>query len=287
MPKNIFTIDYEDWMTTSHYKAVVKDTNKKYLLEKPTHQLLDLLERHQVKATFFVLGQVAKDCSLLIRAINNKGHEIANHGYSHTPIHFLSPNDFIHELRETNKILEDIIQKKVKGFRAPFFSLNQKSPWVIDTLIEEGFVYDSSIFPMKTPRYGVNKAPLKPYYISSENILRHSQQQELIEFPISIYKSNFLKIPSAGGIYGRFLPEKIFLQLLKEIHKQNLIHLYIHPWELINKRELAPHPGWIKNILANYNSEQYINKLEKAIQLFQFTNIETWIAENKSYFNQY
>lgn len=283
MYKNVITIDYEDWFTTSHYQSVVNDTNKKYLLEKPTLKLLDLLEKYQVKATFFVLGQIARDCPKLIKKIHENGHEIASHGYSHTPIHELSRENFIHELRETNKILEDITQEKIKGFRAPFFSIDHTSSWVIDILKEENFIYDSSIFPMKTPRYGIQNAPSLPYYIGSDEISLPSENKQLIEFPISIYKRNGIKIPCSGGIYGRFLPARFMNYFFTQIQQQGYVNLYFHPWELFNKKDLTPYPGMLKNFLANYNSNHYINKLEFILQHFQFINIQTWIDDYSDY----
>lgn len=275
--ENILSIDYEDWFTTSHYRHIVNDDNKKYLLDKPTHQILEILEKSSTQATFFVLGQVAIDRPELIEKIAQQGHEIASHGYSHTPLGRLSPQKFREEIITTNKILEDITQKKVIGFRAPFMSLNQQTSWAIDILKEEGFLYDSSIFPVQIPVYGVKNAPLYPYKINSENICDPSKESSLIEFPISIFQQGILKIPCSGGIYGRFLPYRLLSFLLHRIQKENIINFYLHPWELFNKRNLTPYPGLKNDFLANYQSKTYLQKIEKIIQEFRFSSFKDYL----------
>lgn len=277
LKKNILSIDYEDWFTTSHYRNVVNENNKKYILEKPTLQLLDMLEKNSTSATFFILGQVAKDCPELIKKITAGGHEIASHGYSHTRLEQLTPEQFHEEIILTNKILEDITQKNITGFRAPFLSLNQQTAWAIDILEDTGFLYDSSIFPIKTPVYGVKNVPTYPYRIHSENIIEHSNKSKLIEFPISIYQKGPIKIPFAGGIYGRFLPEKVFSYFSHELQKKSFINFYVHPWELHDKTEITPHPGWRKNFLANYKSESYLLKIEKMIQRYNFSTFQNFL----------
>lgn len=277
---NILTVDFEDWFVTSHYKDVVHLTSKKYMLEKPTFDILDSLDRVETKATFFVLGQVAKDCPKLIQEISNRGHEIASHGFFHKRLEAMKPREFQQELRDSKKLLEDISQSEVIGFRAPFFSLSQQTAWAIDILSEEGFLYDSSVFSMKTTRYGVERVPQKPYYIDSSNIIKPKSEGALLEFPIPIYQIGFMKVPFSGGIYARFMPSTLLKILLKKISGTGYSNFYFHPWEIHNKQSILPYPGLLKNIFANYRSESYLRRIESILQDIKFDTAKNYLKSS-------
>ncbi len=274
--KHLISIDYEDWFTTSHYQSIILEKPPISLLEYPTHLILDTLDQTETKATFFVLGIIAERHPKLIEEIKKRGHEIASHGYSHTPLHHLNSKTFQKEIQKTNSILEDIIQEEIIGFRAPFMSITQKTAWAIDILKEEGFKYDSSIYPLKTPMYGVPNAPKNPYYISSQNLLKPDENSSLLEIPITIYNWKEIQFPAIGGIYSRFLPMILFKKTISETAKTQSINFYFHPWELINKNKVGLKTSLIKNLLANYNSEKYIEKIEWMLQHYTFTSFETY-----------
>lgn len=275
MTKHLISIDYEDWYTTSHYKNV---SNKHIsLIEKPTYQILDLLDATQTKSTFFILGSIAEKKPHLILEIYNRGHEIASHGYSHTPLDLITPKLYRKELITTNSILENITQKKILGHRAPFFSLTQNTSWLIDILTELDFKYDSSIFPMPIRSYGVSNGILNPYKISSSNINCHHSDSPIWEIPASIFSIGKIRMPFIGGIYSRFLPFFLFKLVISKANSNPPINFYFHPWELINKIDYSIESTHLKNILANYNSKKYLNKIEWMLQNYPYTNFRQFL----------
>ena len=164
---NILQIDVEDWYSDldikdweSYEDRIVQSTNK----------LLSILKERNVQATFFVLGYVAEHFPELVEKIKDENHEIASHGYSHTPITRQTPSEFEEDLLKSIRILEKITGDKIAGYRAPQFTVVEKTSWAIDIMKKNGLEYDSSIFPVKTHLYGVPDAPLFPYHISSSSI---------------------------------------------------------------------------------------------------------------------
>lgn len=274
---NLLSIDVEEWFTTGHLKKHVQPTDIVRRVTESTEPILELLNKKNTKATFFIVGEVAKENPLLIKKIFNHGHEIASHGYTHTPLWSMSRQECSIEIKKSKAILEDIIGQEIKGFRAPFASLNQETSWLIDILEEENFIYDSSLFPMKTPLYGIKNAPFSYYKISSTDITKPSVIGKIIEFPFSVWPNKLVNIPCTGGIYGRFLPFKILKYLLdKTIKKNNYINFYFHPWETDKNTPKIKAPIWNK-IVAYHNNDIYLNKIENIIDNYCFTSFENWI----------
>ena len=202
---NILQIDVEDWYSDldiryweSSEDRIIQNTNK----------VLAILEERDIRATFFILGYLAEHFPQLVRRIKEQGHEIASHGYNHTPITKKTPLEFEEDLSKSIRILEKISGDKVWGYRAPQFTVVEKTSWAIDILKEKGLRYDSSIFPVKTPLYGVPDAPLFPYHIS----------------PLDIKKDNpdLLKKLEQNGIDT---PEK--LNAFKEANSANISDKHI------------------------------------------------------------
>ena len=155
---NALTIDVEDYFMVSAFADKVKFEDWHTFesrVEANTYRILDLLDEYGVKATFFVLGWVAEHYPKLIKEIQRRGHELASHGYNHRLVYELSHDDFREDTKEGKKIIEDIAGEPVIGYRATSYSITKKSLWAIDILIEEGFKYDSSIFPIIHDRYGI------------------------------------------------------------------------------------------------------------------------------------
>jgi len=271
--ENFLSVDLEDWHTSAYLRKYVTKRNKINRIDCNTKRILDLFDKVEVKATFFVLGSVAKENIDLIKEIHSRGHELASHGYSHTPLWDLNKQTFIDEIRKTNELLENISNKKTKGFRAPYASLNKETSWSIDVLEEEGFLYDSSIFPMKTPLYGEKNAPEEIYNICSKNILHKNEISNILEIPFTVYNNGGIKIPCTGGIYGRFLPFFILKNLLKKVEKQRPINFYFHPWEI---DENPPHikAPFYNKFVSYYNSSKYLDKIESVLKSFSFTSFE-------------
>lgn len=227
---------------------------------------------HSQRATFFCLGWVAERYPHLIKEIHSRGHEIASHGYEHHVITAMSPEEFCDDIRRSKAFLEDLIGQKVFGHRAPSFSITQKTLWALEILAEEGFLYDSSIFPIHHDLYGIPNAPRHPFIIDfsdgdipsqfknpkyltplpstlnptrcpldairstspSPYTFRLMHKNSLIEFPLSTFKFFGQNIPVSGGGYFRAFPLRFTRWVLRRIQKEDSLPfiLYIHPWEI-------------------------------------------------------
>jgi polysaccharide deacetylase family protein (PEP-CTERM system associated) len=195
-------------------------------VENNTRKLIELLAQHDTKATFFVLGWVAERYPGLVKALVGHGHEIASHGYGHEVITGQTPRMFRDDVRKAKGILEDISGKRVCGYRAPSFSITKDTKWAIPVLIEEGYLYDSSIFPVLHDRYGM------PDATPTIHLLR-GEVGCIWEVPPSTTNILGVRFPVAGGGYFRLFPYPILRQLLKRIERAgHPLVMYLHPWEL-------------------------------------------------------
>lgn len=280
--KTLLSVDLEDWYTSAYLRKFVTKNNICSKIVESTIPILDLFEKKNVKATFFVLGDIAEKFPDLIKKISTNGHEIASHGYSHTPLWYLTPEKFREELKMTNLIIEKIIKQKPIGFRAPYASLNNRTSWVVDILEEEGFIYDSSIFPMKTPIYGISKAPKKIYKISSNNIYVNSPSAKIIEVPFTVISFGFIKIPCTGGIYGRIISLKMLKYFLKIASKKNgVVNFYFHPWETFLDIPKINVPFFNK-FVSYFNIKNYLKKVEFLLDIFECNTFKNYIENNLS-----
>jgi len=225
---NGLSFDIEDWFQVENLReACLPDKWDSYELrvEKNTDILLELLEKYNHKATFFILGWIAEKKPNLIKKIASLGHEIASHGYKHEIVYRLTPDDFRRDLMISKKILEDLTGVEVIGYRAPNFSITKDSLWAIDILKELNFKYDSSIFPISFhDRYGFNGIKDNSFF-KFDNGLQ--------EFPLTIYKFAGINFPVGGGAYFRFIHYRIFKFMLRQINEKGKEFIfYLHPWEL-------------------------------------------------------
>lgn len=192
-----------------------------------TTRLLDLLAARRVRATFFVLGWIAERHPAIVRSIAAAGHEIGCHGYSHELIYRQSPESFREETRRSKAILEDQAQSRVRGYRAATWSITRQSLWALDVLAEQGFEYDSSIFPTHHDLYGIPEAPRVPHRLTLAG------GATLLEFPPSTVRLGSLNLPVAGGGYFRLLPLGVTRWAIRRVNREGLPFLfYLHPWEI-------------------------------------------------------
>jgi polysaccharide deacetylase family protein (PEP-CTERM system associated) len=272
---NLLTVDVEDWYHDLH-PSLWKLCESRVV--ENTHKILRIIEEHDCSATFFVLGCVAEQFPDLIRQISDKGHEIATHGYLHTPITQRNRVEFEEDLRKSLFILERIVRHKILGHRACRFSINRKTAWAIDVLGKNGLKYDSSIFPAITPDYGVPQCPTHPYFISSSNIEEDNSNGTIMEFPLSVLSIPIfhVNIPVAGGFYLRFLPYWFIKLSLKRINKMgNPAVVFIHP------KDLDPQKPRIKELSWHhyYGLADAEKKFAKLLSDFKFTSIKNYIEE--------
>ncbi len=193
-----------------------------------TERVLGLFDRHGCKATFFVLGWVAERDPGLIRQVAEAGHEIGCHSYFHYRVNTLAPEAFREDLRRAKFAIEDAAGVKVLGFRAPTFSIVKESLWALDILAEEGFEYDSSIFPVHHDRYGIPDAPRFAHW------RRLRSGRSICEVPMATVRIGQHNFPAAGGGYLRLLPMWYTRWAMKRIHARDRqpVIMYFHPWEV-------------------------------------------------------
>ena len=228
---NAMTVDVEDYF---HVAALAQSIDRsqwdamEYRAEASTRRLLDLFDATQIKATFFVLGWVAKRSPDLIRDIHRRGHEVASHGMSHKLVYNQTPQEFSSETYESKALLEDIIGNRVLGYRASTYSITNRSLWALDILKEAGFVYDSSIFPIHHDMYGIPDAPQVPSRIATP------KGATLVEFPMSTAPMFGVRLPVSGGGYFRLLPYWLTRAGLSKLNHQlqRPFIFYLHPWEV-------------------------------------------------------
>ncbi|MFM9961952.1 MAG: XrtA system polysaccharide deacetylase [Planctomycetaceae bacterium] len=226
---NAMTIDVEDYFQVSAFADRIASRdwgNFPSRVEQNTRRLLTLLEKAEVRATFFVLGWVAEQHPQLIRDIARAGHEIGCHSYWHRLVYDLTPDEFREDTRQAQQLLEDIIGDRVTLYRAPSFSITERSLWALDILADLGFDCDSSIYPIHHDRYGIPGSNPFPHVI-------HTKSGELHEFPGSICRLGGMSIPVSGGGYFRLYPARVTAWLLNRVNRRGQPFMfYLHPWEL-------------------------------------------------------
>ena len=279
---NILGIDFEDWYHPELVNQHLNENEKKPIMAKHIDKILEWLNENKTSATFFLVGELIKNEPSLIDKIFSEGHEIGFHTMDHKRIDIKgSKEKFSEEIKE----FANLTNKKSKGFRAPTFSLNKKSAWLIDSLVENNYLYDSSVVPIKTRLYGIPNAPKIPYRISSNSLDADDELGKIIEFPILSGKFLGKSIPAGGGFYLRFLPMYIIKNIIRKNEEENNpCTFYIHSWEL-----LAEYMPRIKlprkeKFVTYYNIEKAKIKMTKIIQEFQFTSFEKFMKNNKTNF---
>lgn len=272
--KNILTIDVEDWYHTNdfNFPASQYHTYEDRIVEN-TIALLELLSKYKAKATFFVLGIVAKSHPGLVRSIKNGGHEIGSHGYCHTLVYNQEPKEFRQELVLTKRILEDITGSPVNLYRAPSWSISRTSLWALEILEEEGFICDSSVHPFENPLYGIEGAPYEPYY----PIIK-GKTLSILEYPPTIFKIGKYCLPYTGGLYLRMIPKTIILKTITRMNKKAPVMVYSHPWELDTTQPRLKVSPLIK-FVHYYNLHKTEKKLEGILSSFQFIPLGEAIKE--------
>ena len=276
---NVLGIDFEDWFHPELIQKSISDNNSEPKVINGIHKILELLRQKETKATFFVVGELLEYKPELLDLILENDHEIAFHTMKHTRID--SP-EFKEKFDDEIKKFSKLTNGKSKGFRAPSFSLNNSSSWVIDTLEKNQYVYDSSVVPAKTNLYGIPDADNQPYKITSNNLKNNSNNGKILEFPLLVTKFLGKKIPAGGGFYLRTLPTRVIENAIKSYEKKEIPSIfYIHSWELtpefMPKIELSKKDHFI----TFHNINKAYSKMENLLKKFEFTSFSNYIQENK------
>ena len=279
MNKNLLGIDFEDWFHPELIKKYIKDEKLEPKVVDGIEKILELLRKNVTYATFFVVGDLLELRPEILDKILENDHEIGFHTMHHTRLHdFSSKETFSDELKRFSKLTNN----KSKGFRAPTFSLDSSTSWVIDSLIENNYTYDSSIVPAKTSMYGHQNAPKNPYRISSNSIEKSDRNGKLMEYPLLVTKFLGKKIPAAGGFYLRTLPLRVIKNAISDYEKKNLpATFYIHSWELTP--EFMPRIKLSKkdSFVTYHNIEKAYEKMDEILSEFEFTSFSKYLSEKK------
>ena len=275
--RNALTIDVEDYYQVSAFESVVRFEDwERYesRVERNTKRILDILDEHNTKATFFVLGWVAEREPKLVQTIQNRGHEIASHGYSHQRVYTQTPGQFHEETRRAKGVLEDAIGQTIIGYRAASFSITEKSLWALDILGEQGIEYDSSIYPVWHDLYGM------PHHKRFAHILNGKRNFPIMEFPLSTVRIAGMNFPMGGGGYLRLLPFKVTKMAIQHINdKENQpAVVYLHPWEL-DPAQPRIEAGWKSRFRHYTNQGRMERKIRRLLSDFSFAPIRKVYAD--------
>lgn len=230
MSRFTMTIDWEDFGQLNYFYNSGVITDPLDNIDRQTSIILDLFSSTGTKATFFILGMLAKSKPGLVKKIKSHGHEIALHGNNHLNFLHLDRIQAKKDIEDGLKLVEDISGSKIFGFRAPFFSINESNLFVLEILSEMDFLYDSSIFPMKLPRYGIRG------FDTRDSLINFSNGGKIVELPMSIYETNKFSIPISGGGYFRVLPYFLLNYFFRKISESDgNAMIYMHPYEFDNE----------------------------------------------------
>lgn len=276
--QNAFTVDVEDYFQVSAFeKNISRDSWDDYPhhVVDNTVRILDLLAEKKVIGTFFVLGWVADRYPDLVRRIAEAGHELASHSYWHRLVYELTPDSFREDLRRSKRAIEDAAGVAVTSYRAPSFSITQKSIWSLDVLAEEGFTCDSSIFPIVHDRYGIPGAKTEIHQLETKS-------GKLWEFPPSVRKFVGMNLPVSGGGYFRIYPYPFTANSFQRINnKQNRPFMfYIHPWEIDPDQMRMDFASRSTRFRHYTNLKSTQRKLSRLLSDFSFTTMGRVIQQS-------
>ena len=278
MTAHFFTVDVEEHFQVSAFDRTVSRDDWPNLSGRLHHTvplILERLDRVDAKGTFFVLGWVARHRADVVRAIARAGHEIASHGYWHHRVNTRSPEHFREDVRASKAEIEDVTGAKVQGYRAPSFSIVPGCEWAFDILLEEGFIYDSSIFPVRRSGYGYAGAPRIPHLIKR-------QAGTLHEFPLATTQVAGVTIPAAGGGYLRHFPERIIHRAFAEASRQGVCAtFYLHPWEVDPGQPRMP-VGLLTRLRHYRGLDRALDRVERLLDAFPFTSIGSFLRDKDS-----
>lgn len=270
---NILSVDVEE-IFHAEYVSHSKTNKADFRTPDNLRLTLKLFREYGVKATFFVVGQVAEKYPQILEEIRNDGHEVGFHGWSHKPLWAIDRNSFGEAVSRFKKLCPDCI-----GYRAPSFSLKNDTRWALEVLRENGFRYDSSIFPTITPLYGMLRAPIRPYVPSMVDISKENGNSGIQEFPLAVYDFFGLRLPIAGGFWLRFWDVRLIKKGIRKLNARGIpAILYVHTWEFDSRQPRVRLP-FFKRYVTYSNLPETKNRLLSIMKDFSFTNFKKYLKE--------
>lgn len=262
---NAFTCDVEDYFQVSALAPHFPRENWDAIpcrVEHNVDRILELLDRHDAQGTFFTLGWIAERYPQMMRRIAAAGHEVASHGYSHERASLMTPEAFSADIRLAKAVLEDITGQEVSGYRAPSFSISADNLWAHDCIAEAGYVYSSSVYPVKHDHYGIPDAPRFPWRLANG----------LLEIPVSTIRAFGRNWPAGGGGFFRLLPYPVSRWQIARVNaadKQPAI-FYFHPWEIDPEQPRVVEAGAKTRFRHYVNLERTAARLDRLLADFDW-----------------
>lgn len=277
--QNALSVDVEDWFQVGAFETVIDRKDWDALecrVERNTDAVMALFDEAGIKATFFTLGWVAERYPALIRRIVDAGHEIASHGYGHDRVFTLTPEQFAADIVRTRKLLEDASGQKVTGYRAPSFSIDQRTPWAHEILAQQGYTYSSSVAPVKHDHYGWAEAPRFAF--------RPVAGSDFLEIPVTTAELGRKRLAAGGGGFFRLLPYAFSRWAIRQVNddEQRPAVIYFHPWEIDpDQPRVANAP--IKSKLRHYTKlDVMADKLRRLPKDFRWERLDAIVAREQA-----
>jgi polysaccharide deacetylase family protein (PEP-CTERM system associated) len=266
---NALTVDVEDYFQVSALAPHIERSSwdaRPCRVERNVARLLELFARHRAQATFFTLGWVAERYPHLVRDIVAGGHEVASHGFSHLRASDQTPAAFRNDVRTARALLEDISGQAVQGYRAPSFSIGYTNPWAFDVLVEAGYLYSSSVYPVQHDHYGMPDAPRFAY----------RPRPQLLEIPVTTTCVMGRNLPAGGGGYFRLAPYRLSRWALRRVNRidQRAAIFYLHPWEIDPEQPRVPGTGWKTRFRHYVNLHRTESRLGRLLQDFSWGRVD-------------
>ncbi len=275
MNKNLLGIDFEEWYHIELIRKNLEQKKHEPTVTKGLDKILELLRKSDTKATFFVVGELLELFPNMIDRILENENEIAFHTMYHERLDDMKGKE---QFDEEIKKFSELTSNRSVGFRAPTFSLNKKTSWMIDSLIQNNYIYDSSVVPAKTSMYGIPDAQTSPYKITSSVLEKDNSNGKIIEFPLTVTKFLGKTTPACGGFYLRFLPFKVIKNAIKNYEEQEIpATFYIHSWELTPEFMPKIRLPVKDSFITYHNISKAYGKMEELLRQFQFTSFREFI----------
>ncbi|MDE1466582.1 XrtA system polysaccharide deacetylase [Aurantiacibacter sp. D1-12] len=268
---NGLSVDVEDWFQVGAFEDVIERDQWGGLddrVERNVHQILDLFDEAEASATFFTLGWVAERQKSLLREIVARGHEVASHGWDHERVFRMDRKMFAADIEKTRKTIEDCCGARVIGYRAPSFSIDQRTPWAFMELAEQGYLYSSSVAPVAHDHYGWADAPRFAF-----NPL---PWHNLVELPVTTAEFRGKRLAAGGGGFFRVLPYAFSRWAIRQVNRdaEKPAIFYFHPWE-IDPGQPRVSGAPIRSRLRHYtNLDKMAGKLRQLIEEFSWGRID-------------
>lgn len=277
--QNALSVDVEDWFQVGAFETVIdrKDWDSlECRVERNTDNVMALFDEAGVKATFFTLGWVAERYPALMQRIANAGHEIASHGYAHDRVFTFTPAQFAADIERTRKLLEDTSGQLVSGYRAPSFSIDQRTPWAHEILAEQGYTYSSSVAPVKHDHYGWAEAPRFAF--------RPVAGSDFLEIPVTTAELGSKRLAAGGGGFFRLLPYAFSRWAIRQVNDRDArpAVIYFHPWEIDPDQPRVPNAP-IKSKLRHYTKlDVMAGKLRRLPKDFRWERLDSVVAREQA-----